>query len=151
MLKGIEPDLIGGLVVGNSIRVSNINNSIRRDRAEKGSNNSLRLVWPSNIAIAYIEYHYRVNLRRQACRRWNELQHGLLSGCHLSFFFLFRSIRFERRELKKERENRKEKLGFWNRENKNRRDREKRILVKERDRLLLCLAWQSEPLNYQLM
>lgn len=47
----------------NSVRIANIYGAIGRDRTEEGSDDSLGLVRASNIAIADIEDHQRVNLR----------------------------------------------------------------------------------------
>lgn len=55
-------NLIRGLVVRNSVRIANINGTVGRNRTEEGSNNSLGLVRASNIAIADIEDHQRMNL-----------------------------------------------------------------------------------------
>lgn len=64
------------------VGVADIDGPVWQDRAEESADDPHGLVRPSDVAIADVEYHQGMDLRRQARRRGRELQHRVLARRH---------------------------------------------------------------------
>jgi len=79
-------DLIDGFIVRNSIWITDINSSIRKNRSKKRSNDAFSLIRATNVTVADVEYDERMNLSGYALRRgrrWWELQHCAIGWRHV--------------------------------------------------------------------
>ena len=66
----------------NGVTVEDVDGAVRQDGSEKSADDSLGLVGPPDEAVADVEDHERMDLRRHARRRRRELQHRWIARRH---------------------------------------------------------------------